>query len=263
MENFNALLTLSELKTLYSGNPVGICPLYKGSFGVTKRYEATGNPVVIPKYVNLEKLALDFSPKQAGSGDPSPDNVRPITGWDSVKVTVSDKEESHDHNITFPETIYRGTVDAVTGRGEKTWEFYEITGEEKWEVGADNLTNVYRYYFNPPLIQEYGAGQEGYCNIYKTLSNTIANETGILFGSHNTQIYLFLPKQDYPDVNSVKSYLASQYVAGTPVTICYKLATPESFKVSQVSIPSLKGENTFFTNGENLDIIYKTSSFWG
>src|SRR5699024_11304207 len=99
MENFNALLTLSELKTLYSGNPVGICPLYKGTIGVTKRYETTGNPVVIPKYVSLEKLAIDFSPKQAGTGDPSLENVRPISGWDNLKVTVSNRSEEHTSEL--------------------------------------------------------------------------------------------------------------------------------------------------------------------
>lgn len=56
------------------------------------------------------------------------------------------------------------------------------------------------------------------------------------------------------------------YAPGTTPTtgaqVAYKLATPDFFKVSQVSIPSLRGENTFFTNGENMDIIYKKESFW-
>lgn len=262
MAIFNALLNLRELKEFYSGKPVCVCPLYKGVINNPKIFEATGNSIVLPEYKSLKKLAIDFSPKQAGTGDPSPDNVRPISGWDSVKVTVSNEDESHDYDVTLPKTIYGGTVDAVKGRGEKTWEFYKFTGEEKWQVGYDNLKNVFRYYFSPPLNPEWGAGQEGYCNIYKTLSNPTANETGILFGSNNDEIYLFLPKQDYPDVKSVKSYLASQYVAGTPVTVCYKPATPESFKVSQVSIPSLRSVNYFFTNGENMDIIYKKESFW-
>lgn len=126
---FNALLNLRELKELYSGKPVCVCPLYKGSIGTTKRFETSGNPVVIPKYVALEKLNVEFLPKQAGTGDPSPDNVRPISGWD-------------------------------------------------------------------------------------------------------------------------------------PVQVAYKLATPEPFEISKISIPSLIGENTFFTNGNNMDIIYKKALFW-
>lgn len=56
--------TLYSLKTL-SGNPIS--------------WEASDTEYLFP-VVNLE-------PKQAGSGDPSPDNVRPITGWESLPVT--------------------------------------------------------------------------------------------------------------------------------------------------------------------------------
>ena len=35
----------------------------------------------------IKKLLVDMQPVQAGSGDPSPDNIRPITGRESVTVT--------------------------------------------------------------------------------------------------------------------------------------------------------------------------------
>lgn len=38
---------------------------------------------------NLLGLTVDIEPVQAGSGDPSPDNVRPISGWDSVEVEAT------------------------------------------------------------------------------------------------------------------------------------------------------------------------------
>ena len=34
-----------------------------------------------------QSLKVNFSPVQSGSGDPSPDNIRPISGWTEVKVT--------------------------------------------------------------------------------------------------------------------------------------------------------------------------------
>lgn len=36
--------------------------------------------------VNIRSLKVYFSPKQSGSGIPSPENVRPISGWDGVNV---------------------------------------------------------------------------------------------------------------------------------------------------------------------------------
>lgn len=39
----------------------------------------------------LKECKIHFTPVQEGTGDPSPDNVRPISGWDSVDVTVCGK----------------------------------------------------------------------------------------------------------------------------------------------------------------------------
>lgn len=40
---------------------------------------------------SLKSLTATINPKQSGSGDPSPDNICPISGWDSVDVTRSGK----------------------------------------------------------------------------------------------------------------------------------------------------------------------------
>ena len=42
-----------------------------------------------PSMTNIKSLKVHFSPKQLGTGDPSPENVREIVGWDGVEVTKS------------------------------------------------------------------------------------------------------------------------------------------------------------------------------
>lgn len=37
----------------------------------------------------MPKLEVEIEPVQSGSGDPSPTNIRPISGWDEVNVSVS------------------------------------------------------------------------------------------------------------------------------------------------------------------------------
>lgn len=39
-----------------------------------------------PSMTNIKSLKVHFSPKQLGTGDPSPENVREIVGWDGVEV---------------------------------------------------------------------------------------------------------------------------------------------------------------------------------
>lgn len=43
-----------------------------------------------PTDAEIRSLKVHFSPKQEGSGDPSPENVRPIVGWDGVVVHNDD-----------------------------------------------------------------------------------------------------------------------------------------------------------------------------
>ena len=265
MDTFNTLLSLSELKEHYSKNPVGICPLYNGSIGVAKRFETSGNPVVIPEYVALEKLNVEFLPKQAGNGDPSPDNVRPISGWDGLKVTVSNRDESHDYDVTLPETIYGGTVDAVTGAGREEWAIVTLSSEfftaNLWQYGATGAqTSPVIYGLIPMANDEVG---DIYCTHFKR-SNNIPIENlkywsnSAYFGNKRIGIR----NDEWTSLDDAKTWLDAQASAGTPVQVAYKIATPTPFEISKISIPSLGSENTFFTNGDNMDILYKESSFW-
>lgn len=266
MENFNALLTLSELKTLYANKPVGICPLYKGSIGGTKRNEAAGNPVTIPKYEQLEKLAIEFSPKQAGTGDPSPENVRPITGWDSVKVTVSDKEESHGYDVTLPETIYGGTVDAVNGVGSKEWSPAVDLETSSTPSYIETLSNETTCLFGAAGLLNMEKEKISLCCSHLAVANILnasSTNIGISGNPWGNMVYIRLPRTTASNLSEFVEWLEEQKTAGTPVQVAYNLATPTPFELSKISIPSLGSENTIFTSGENMDIIYRVSSFWG
>lgn len=266
MAIFNALLNLRELKELYSGKPVCVCPLYNGVINNAKTFEATGNPIILPEYKSLVKLKITFSPKQAGTGDPSPENVRPISGYDSVTVTQSkDEAQVKQITLTLPETIYGGTVDAVTGVGSEEWDIVTLTSDflatNIWIYGASgNQTSPVIYGEIPMANDTVG---DIYCTHFKRagsvpLENLEYWSDTPYFGLKRMAIR----NDEWTSLETAKDWLDAQASAGTPVQVAYKLATPEPFNVSQVSIPSLRGENTFFTNGENMDIIYKKEYFW-
>ena len=46
----------------------------------------TLNSFSTKRSVTIDSLKTHFLPIQEGEGDPSPDNIRPITGWNSIKV---------------------------------------------------------------------------------------------------------------------------------------------------------------------------------
>lgn len=57
--------------------------------------------------VPVKDLVVNITPKQAGSGDPSPTNVRAITGWTEANITIVGKN-------FLPRTINTRTVSGVT-----------------------------------------------------------------------------------------------------------------------------------------------------
>lgn len=80
--------------------------------------EETEGPVEIANFPDGAdnfpvRVQVQIEPVQAGSGDPSPENVRPISGWDQITVTVSPTTQAADGNtktIDLPQTVYGGTL---------------------------------------------------------------------------------------------------------------------------------------------------------
>ena len=239
--------TLYPLKTL-SGNPI--------------TWEASDTEYLFP-VVSLE-------PKQAGSGDPSPENVRPISGYDSVTVTLSkDEAQVKQITLTLPEAIYGGTVDAVTGAGEKTWEFVEFDGTENWRTwGVDYMTiglTGFYYYTEIPTVANSAD--------YLTCSHLVFNDSS--FGGRVVGFQASLSGDDYwvftvtntilsntesdaAAVDSWKSYLAAQASAGTPVQVLYKLTTSEPFQATGNQALTIQpGNHTIYTDGNNISLSRK------
>ena len=59
----------------------------------------------------------------------------------------------------------------------------------------------------------------------------------------------------FATVDALKSYLAAQYAAGTPVQIAYKLAEPVPFTATGAqAIPALAGVNTVLTDADSATV---------
>lgn len=115
---------------------------------------------------NIESLKFHFLPKQEGSGDPSPTNIRPITGWTGVNGYGSG-----ENVLPFDDTLgegYTNTADGITAtysngivhitgnHNKSTWtniiDFYSVWSRNpiilppgSYIVASDGLTVVCRY----------------------------------------------------------------------------------------------------------------------
>ena len=217
-------------------------------------FTVSGNPVVCNPVENYPlDVSLSFTPKQEGTGDPSPDNVRPITGYDSLSLTHSNNADAtNTYDVSLPETVYGGTVDCVTGEGNETWYYKEFDGQENWGVLENELGSF--FYFgetSAPLAQNVS---DGVCSHFDvgTVSYT---SNDLMIQPPYTIGRIWRVKYDaMGTADEFKAYLAAQYAAGTPVTIVYQLAASEPFEVSPQPVLALSGANTLYTDGDSLEV---------
>lgn len=216
----------------------------------------SGNPVVVKDAlggVGLTECKATFTPTQAGTGTPSPDNIRPISGRDSVKVER--QEDAQTTALTLPRTIYGGEVDAQTGGGKETWRLLTLTGQEKSHI----FTTLFYLDLKAPGAYDYNTGT---CSHYKYLTYG-AGAIGVTVGNDAAAV-VYGPVEKYEisedGLTAWKSYLAAQYAAGTPVQVAYKLATPVPFTATGgAEIKALDGVNTLLTDGDTISATYTQS----
>jgi hypothetical protein len=187
-------------------------------------------------------VVSQITPIQAGSGDASPTNIRPITGHTAVKVTIANDTESAEYNTELGQAVYAGTFDWSTGLLTLTHKMLTFTGEEQdttpWvSVGSNAVINYYylsdsvgNYYFN------------GWCSHTNTRTESLrkGHANGYIQARELTTFW------GLPDctVETWIAFLKAQAAAGTPLQVLYELKTPLTVQLTPQEILALDGANT-------------------
>ena len=204
-------------------------------------------------------MTVSWEPRQEGEGDPSPENVRPITGLDTVTVTLSGSAGTGTTaTLALPSTVYGGEVDAVTGEGHETLKMLTLNGTEAWTVSGKFLDDKTDWYYEsskvPNAVTAMPQKGNEICSHYPhadIANNNTVQGCAIVWGNIRVRWGDTIPD----DADAWKSYLAAQSAAGTPVQVVYKLATPTSFQATgNAPIPALPGTNTIYTDADNVAV---------
>lgn len=169
--------------------------------------------------------------------------------------------------LALPSTIYGGTVDAVTGEGQETWKLFTLDGTEEWR----QLAHEGRTFFETRLLEVNTALPSSGNDLIlakseQTCSHFIVgnpysydhdNCFWVYYISLNRIATLRIrSSSNFATVDGLKSYLAAQAAAGTPVQSAYKLATPTPITATgNGPIMPLEGEtNTIMTDADSVTV---------
>lgn len=169
--------------------------------------------------------------------------------------------------LALPSTVYGGSLDAVTGEGQETWKLFTLDGTEEWR----QLAHEGRTFFETRLSEVNTALPSSGNDLIlakseQTCSHFIVgnpysydhdNCFWVYYISLNSIATLRIrSSSNFATVDGLKSYLAAQYAAGTPVQIAYKLAEPVPFQAAgNGPIMPLEGEtNTIMTDADSVTV---------
>lgn len=187
-------------------------------------------------------LISQMAPVQAGDGDPNPDNVRPISGWDSVSVT----NDATDQILTadLPETVYGGSLNWGTGVLTVEWLATKVSNLT-WKNGGDGT-----FYIDSLYTKR--AGAKIMCDAYKTIADYVSVATmpdATIKGRDNSLQVIYIRDRRF-------STAAEFAAAMGDAVIAYECNAPRTIQLAPQQLDMLKGANNVHSSTGNVSIVY-------
>ena len=223
----------------------------------------SGNPIhfVSPSAQKIRAITATLSPARSGSGDPSPENIRPITGASSVTVTRADGngENIATASVQFvdsddnPLTVYGGTVDVTAGKlavTSVTRTLNNISSSNGW-----NFIQSANAFFTNNVETVLGSSAQGslllsaydFGGAFNSVSS-IASVSSGKFALQTTNRNLFVRDDRYN--GDVSAFLAAM----GDTQICYPLETPLEYDLTPAQLMAIAGTNIISTGAESVTI---------
>lgn len=195
-------------------------------------------------------------------------------GKDSPCAGDWEPYRGNTYSLRLPQLIYGGEMDAATGSGSATVYGFMLDGSEGWS----ELTIEGRVYFQcalssdsnrqPSTTSSVDAAKRVQRSSHFTVGNPWAQDIDDCFWVFSTPTLQYpslrmRSTSNFANVEELRSYLAAEKAAGTPVMIVYETIAGEAFSAEGASlIPALTGINTLYTDADSLTVSGRTDPLY-
>ena len=205
--------------------------------------------------VPVKSLIVNIDPVQSGSGDPSPDNVRPISGWSEVNVRHSGADMTNPTviNIALGQTVYGGKLDVLSGELVIDMAMVDL-GTLDWLYTADSALNMRASNdVGAAPVTDANATPNAICSSLPVLnySTLITGVVGItVIFAQSSQAGKIWAHSDLTDASAFKT-------AMNGVQVCYELATPVTVQLTPHEVTALLGSNNIWADSGDSTVEYR------
>lgn len=202
----------------------------------------------------VSNLVVNIEPAQEGEGDPSPNNVRPITGWAMANIKRYGTDESDNLlSLTIPfgdaGTVYGGTLDVTTGLLTVDRVSVDL-GTLSWATISGYPNKFRAVNLQYPAISRYcDTICEKYINskTYFSLSTVSDKSIGI---TGDNVITVCIKDTDYSAASTLKTSLNG-------VKFLYPIATPLTYQLTPQEVTTLAGVNNIYADCGDVTVTYR------
>ena len=164
-----------------------------------------------------------------------------------------------DFTVNLNDTYYGGTLDVASGKLTVTHRKLVLDGIEAWS-SPNSMGTYNRFTYLTNVFPDNADSVDNACTHIPFDSSYSGDFLHYYVSTGNSRVYLFTT---HADTDSLKAWLASEYTAGHPVTLVYKLAEPYTIQLDPVMINALPALdktspriNTIYTDAENVQVGY-------
>lgn len=205
--------------------------------------------------IPLEYLVASIEPVQSGSGNPAPDNIRPISGYTGMTISHSGADTSNADATAFDwesaaGTVYAGTLDVTTGLLTVTYRMQEVRG--------DNMDNVVvgsiRINLSASNYGDYSQRNKIICDQYYRITTTRPTYPAVRLTNSGATLFIY-DEDRFTSIETARSILNEN-----PVHVLYPLLTPKTYQLTPAEVRTLLGENRIWTDAGDVSVVYRADT---
>lgn len=153
--------------------------------------------------------------------------------WAEIDKTT-DYEQHEEQSYIMPvqkEILEDDYFDWDNEEEVHTWNKLVLNGTEKFNSWTGNAPSGYKVFYLKSLTNDINPQGDLKCNTFKYMENPWeSGKNAIGLQRVFKEVYISIESKYASTLEEFKAYLKSQYDAGTPVVVYYKLATPNRLK---------------------------------
>ena len=180
-------------------------------------------------------------------------NICPISGHTEVDVVVSPTTDASDgdtYTTALGRTVYGGTLDVATGELVVDRAYTELSEDWSWSKSSSYPGGYYADRKSSLGYKAYSAFISSHAKTARVISEYVMG-TCYCDNSFNFRIM-----SETSTLQEWKDYIVAQRNNGTPITICYELATPQTYQLTPKQIQTLVGTNNVWSEQGNIELAY-------